>query len=91
MSTQADNFFILHVPKEYDYLYVSRRKTEIALVLLSRRHEFEGMGPSSSGTSFPIVFADRIRFKSTNSLSSLKEIEFSKVDDGVITTILKLS
>ena len=29
----SDNFFIIHVPVEYDYLFVSRRKTEIVSIL----------------------------------------------------------
>ena len=29
----SDNFFVVHVPLEYDYLFVSGRKTEIISVL----------------------------------------------------------
>ena len=32
-SLLRDNFFLLHVPSEYDYVYVSGRKTEIISVL----------------------------------------------------------
>jgi len=32
-SLMSDNFFIIHVPLEYDYLFVSGRKTEIVSVL----------------------------------------------------------
>ena len=32
-SLMSDNFFIIHVPVEYDYLFVSRRKTEIVSIL----------------------------------------------------------
>ena len=29
VSLLSDNFFVIHVPQEYDYVYVSGRKTEI--------------------------------------------------------------
>ena len=32
-SLLSDNFFVVHVPLEYDYLFVSGRKTEIISVL----------------------------------------------------------
>ena len=32
-SLLSDNFFVVHVPLEYDYLFVSGRKTEIITVL----------------------------------------------------------
>ena len=32
-SQLSDNFFLIHVPTEYDYLYISGRKTEIVAVL----------------------------------------------------------
>ena len=35
LSTFADNFFVIQVPSEYDYLLVSSRKTEIVLRLLA--------------------------------------------------------
>lgn len=33
ISSLSDNFFLVHVPSEYDYLFVSGRKTEIITVL----------------------------------------------------------
>ena len=35
-SLLSDNFFVVHVPLEYDYLFVSGRKTEIISVLRHR-------------------------------------------------------
>lgn len=35
LSTFADNFFLIKVPSEYDYFFVSARKTEIVLRLLT--------------------------------------------------------
>lgn len=32
-SLLRDNFLVVHVPSEYDYLYVSTRKTEVVSVL----------------------------------------------------------
>lgn len=32
-SLLSDNFFLVHVPSEYDYVYVSGRKTEIVSIL----------------------------------------------------------
>ena len=32
-SSLSDNFLLIHVPTEYDYLYISGRKTEIVAVL----------------------------------------------------------
>ena len=32
-SLMSDNFFIIHVPLEYDYLFVSGRKTEVVSIL----------------------------------------------------------
>ena len=33
VSLLSDNFFVIHVPQEYDYVYVSGRKTEIIAAL----------------------------------------------------------
>ena len=33
VSLLSDNFFVIHVPQEYDYVYVSGRKTEIVAAL----------------------------------------------------------
>ena len=32
-SLLSDNFFLVHVPTEYDYLFISGRKTEVVAVL----------------------------------------------------------
>ena len=33
VSLLSDNFFVIHVPQEYDYVYASGRKTEIVAAL----------------------------------------------------------
>lgn len=33
VSLLSDNFLVIHVPQEYDYVYISRRKTEIVAAL----------------------------------------------------------
>jgi len=45
MSSFADNFFILHIPTEYDYLFVSNKKTEIIVRLMAL---YERIGNKSS-------------------------------------------
>ena len=45
-SLMSDNFFIIHVPLEYDYLFVSGRKTEIVSIL--RLGHLEGTGEELS-------------------------------------------
>jgi hypothetical protein len=52
MSTLQDNFFILHIPAEYDYLIESKRKTEIVTVLWELIKEVTGNRPQ-------ITFSDR--------------------------------
>jgi len=34
MSPKADNYFVIHVPSEYDYLMISERKTEVMCVCM---------------------------------------------------------
>lgn len=48
VSLLSDNFFVIHVPQEYDYVYVSGRKTEIIAAL--RLAHFEATGDELSLT-----------------------------------------
>ncbi len=41
-SLLNDNFFIIHVPTEYDYVYVSCRKTEVVSILRQAYHDAMG-------------------------------------------------
>lgn len=41
-SLLSDNFFLIHVPSEYDYVYVSGRKTEIVSTLRLAYQEATG-------------------------------------------------
>ncbi len=41
-SLLQDNFFVVHVPSEYDYLFVSSRKTEVVSVLMKAYSEATG-------------------------------------------------
>jgi len=41
-SLFCDNFFIIHVPTEYDYVYVSGRKTEV--IAIFRQAYMDAMG-----------------------------------------------
>ncbi|EGC39253.1 hypothetical protein DICPUDRAFT_86183 [Dictyostelium purpureum] len=53
MSTQEDNFIILHVNSEYDYVLVGSRKIEIATVLVESYHNltFYQITPYSLNTN----------------------------------------
>lgn len=74
-STLADNFFCVHVPAEYDYLYISERKTEILLVLLQA---FE----QKAKHALPIFFSDRFIY--CCDAETKKEVSFSE-QDGVLS------
>ncbi len=52
MSTLADNFFILHVPTEYDYVVESKKKSEVVTVLCEVIKELTGNRPQ-------ITFSDK--------------------------------
>ena len=46
VSLLSDNFFVIHVPQEYDYVYVSGQKTEIIAAL--RLAHLEAIGEELS-------------------------------------------
>ena len=46
-SRLRDNFFVIHVPTEYDYVYVSEHKVEI-MTLLQRLHR------TATGVEMPL-------------------------------------
>ena len=52
VSTHADNFFLIKVPSEYDYFFVSAKKTEIILRLLTAYQRI-------TGTPLEVEFLDK--------------------------------
>ena len=52
MSKLPDNFFCLHVPKEYDYLLVSNKKTEIVSKIVENF-------ATKKGSDIVLTFANR--------------------------------
>ncbi len=65
MSNLADNFFVLHVPSEYDGLYWNDKKTEIATILFE---QFKAM----TGKDLPVNFTNAFQYK-------LKEKKTAKI------------
>jgi len=69
LSSMQDNFFILHVPTEYDYIIESKKKTEIVTVLCELIKDAVGNRPQ-------INFSDNIQYKTSN--GKMKTIQFIK-------------
>jgi hypothetical protein len=78
LSKLPDNFFCLHVPKEYDYLLVSNKKTEIVSKII------ENYG-AKKGSDIPLTFSNSFDYKIDH--DTYREIQFSTVDGGVSTQI----
>lgn len=76
MSTLPDNFFVLRVPGEYDYLFVSSRKTEIVLRLMAAYER-------ALGTALPVQFS--CKFEYQVEVGFIRELEFQATDGGVTT------
>jgi hypothetical protein len=62
-SCLSDNFFILHIPTEYDYVFISNRKTEIIVKLM-------GLYERLTGKPLPINIDNRIEYKGDKASSS---------------------
>lgn len=78
MSKLPDNFFCIHVPKEYDYLLVSNKKTEIVSKLVENY-------ASKKGSDIQLTFANSFDYKIDQ--DTYREIQFTTVDGGVSTQI----
>jgi len=78
MSSMPDNFFAVHIPNEYDYLFVTNRKVEIVLKLLEN---FQRL------TAKPLIvnFSDKFEYRADNSL--VREIIFTRIEGGVNTLV----
>jgi len=78
LSKLPDNFFCLHVPKEYDYLLVSNKKTEIVTKLVENYAQ-------KKGSDMPVTFSNSFDYKIDQ--DTYREIQFTTVDGGVSTQI----
>jgi len=79
LSTLADDFFVLHVPSEYDNVFESVFKTELVSLI---REKFQ-----ESGRDIPIQFVDQIEFtvkKEGFGGGGKKVIKFAR--DGTVST-----
>jgi len=68
LSTLQDNYFVIHVPTEYDYLYESPKKTEIVSIIAETYRE-------QTQNTLTVTFTDRIAIKCKDKPRSL---EFQK-------------
>lgn len=82
MSGLRDNFFVLHIPTEYDYLLISSKKIEICLQL---RRQYQYV---KTGCALPIEFKNVFDYKVENGV--YREIKFTAAEGeskGVTTKI----
>ncbi|XP_078436097.1 myosin heavy chain-like protein [Wolffia australiana] len=79
LSELNDNFIALIVPREYDCLMATTRKTEIVDVLVEaiKRNECE----------LPITFSNRFEYNPSSLV--VKEVHFEEVEGGIRTRVLR--
>eukprot|EP00800_Vazella_pourtalesii_P001249 TRINITY_DN1106_c3_g1_i3.p1 TRINITY_DN1106_c3_g1~~TRINITY_DN1106_c3_g1_i3.p1 ORF type:complete len:335 (-),score=79.07 TRINITY_DN1106_c3_g1_i3:177-1121(-) len=80
-SLLDDNFFVIHVPNEYDYLMVSSNKTEI-VSLVSLLYLW------SCGDPLKVAFMNLIEYTADKEMKQHKQIHFTNHEDGVYTEII---
>jgi hypothetical protein len=73
MSQLADNFFVLHVPSEYDGLYWNDKKTEIATILWE---QYKAM----TGKDLPVNFSNAFGYKLKQ--NKMAKIAFKKSEQA---------
>mmetsp|Transcript_26571 Transcript_26571/g.44608 ORF Transcript_26571/g.44608 Transcript_26571/m.44608 type:complete len:1023 (-) Transcript_26571:177-3245(-) len=56
LSTKADNFMVIHVTGEYDYLYICERKTEFLTTLADL------FAAANAGRKLPLTFSDLVNY-----------------------------
>ena len=78
LSELSDNFFALHVDKEYDYLMVSGKKIEIVMHLMAIYEE-------KKKQALRVVFDNCFDYRIDE--ENVREIHFTKVEGGVSTQI----
>ncbi|XP_061953093.1 uncharacterized protein LOC133675658 isoform X2 [Populus nigra] len=80
LSDLSDNFLAIIIPKEYDLLMASTRKTEIVAVLVEATK-------SASDFELEVVFSNSFEYNADAEL--VKEIQFEEVEGGVKTRITR--
>ncbi|XP_062501631.1 myosin heavy chain IB-like isoform X2 [Corticium candelabrum] len=78
LSTLPDNFFVVHVPAEYDYVLISQDKVELITRLMEAFEE-------AIESSLRINFENKIEFRIDQ--SQYREIEFHHAEEGITTQI----
>lgn len=78
MSKLNDNWFALHVPSEYDYLMISSKKTEIVTALQSAWNKVKSK-------DLTVNLSNKFTYKIDT--TTIREIQFTRVDNGVTTQI----
>ncbi|XP_059454487.1 uncharacterized protein LOC132184759 [Corylus avellana] len=80
LSELSDNFFAIIIPREYDLLMASTRKTEIVTVLVEAIKD-------ASNSELEVVFSNRFEYRAAADL--VKEVQFEEVEGGVKTRIVR--
>jgi len=73
LSTMMDNYFILHVENEYDYILISNNKTEIVTVLSALYKDL-------TENVLNVTFADKFQYKIET--GKMRDIEFQKDENA---------
>jgi len=72
LSSRADNYFVIHVPKEYDYLFIVDTKTEFITALAD---QFQAI----NNQPLPLNFKDEFNYKiKRGTMYSLKFVDDKK-------------
>jgi len=82
LSKLKDNFMVLHVPVDYDYLILSAKKIEIVEVL---KEAYQ----MAAGRDLQIVFENVIEYRVDH--GTVREIRCVKIDGGVSSSIFPAS
>ncbi|KAJ6240666.1 hypothetical protein M0813_23764 [Anaeramoeba flamelloides] len=77
LSTFEDNFFVLGVDEEYDYLIVSSRKTEIVCCLLECAKKLN--------KTIDVRFKNNFDYQASEGV--IRELRFRSTDEGVSTEV----
>ncbi|KAJ6243757.1 hypothetical protein M0813_22198 [Anaeramoeba flamelloides] len=77
LSCFEDNFFVLGVEKEYDYLIVSSRKTEIVCCLLECCEKLN--------KKIDVQFTNNFNYRPSEGV--VRELRFRSTDEGVSTEV----
>ncbi|KAJ5074102.1 hypothetical protein M0811_00730 [Anaeramoeba ignava] len=80
VSNLPDNFFVIKVNDEYDYLFISPNKTEIISRII-------GAYQKLTGNPLNLLFSDQIEYDCRG--KDVKELVFSKTEDGIKTQIFQ--